>query len=52
MEKSLQAEKNLFLIACCSLQQLGFSQNKTVTGTVTDATGEPLIGHPYCNKAL
>lgn len=22
----------------------GFSQNKTLTGTVTDATGEPFIG--------
>ena len=37
--------KNLFLIACLLLTAIpGFSQNKTVTGTVTDATGEPLIG--------
>ena len=37
--------KNLFLIACLLLAATpGFSQNKTVTGTVTDATGEPLIG--------
>ena len=37
--------KNLFLIACLLLTAIpGFSQNKTVTGTVVDATGEPLIG--------
>ena len=37
--------KNLFLIACMLLVTMpAFSQNKTVTGTVTDATGEPLIG--------
>ena len=37
--------KNLFLTACLLLAATpSFSQNKTVTGTVTDATGEPLIG--------
>ena len=37
--------KNLFLIACLLLTAIpGFSQNKTVTGTVVDATGEALIG--------
>lgn len=37
--------KNLFLIACLLLTAIpGFSQNKTVTGTVVDATSEPLIG--------
>ena len=44
MEKAFWL-KNLFLIACLLFTATpGFSQNKTVTGTVTDATGEPLIG--------
>ena len=37
--------KNLFLIACMVLTTIpGFAQTITVTGTVTDSTGEPLIG--------
>ena len=45
MEKALRL-KNLFLIACLLFtgNSRRFSQKKTVTGTVTDATGEPLIG--------
>ena len=40
MEKAFWL-KNLFLIACLLFTATpGFSQNKTVTGTVTDATGE------------
>lgn len=37
--------KNLFLIVCLLLTAIpDFPQNKTVTDTVVDATGEPLIG--------
>ncbi|WP_300704175.1 SusC/RagA family TonB-linked outer membrane protein, partial [Bacteroides sp.] len=37
--------KNLFLMACMLLASVPvFSQTKTVTGTVTDALGDPLIG--------
>lgn len=37
--------RNQFLMACLLLAATpGFSQTHTVSGTVTDATGEPLIG--------
>lgn len=37
--------KSLFLMVCLTLVTMpAFSQTKTVTGTVTDATGEALIG--------
>lgn len=34
----------LLLLAICGLPALSYAQTRTVTGTVTDATGEPLIG--------
>jgi len=37
--------KNLFLMVCLLLVAMpAFSQTRTVTGTVTDSSGEPLIG--------
>ncbi len=37
--------KSLFLMACLFLVTMpAFSQTRTVTGTVTDVLGEPLIG--------
>lgn len=43
-EKSLWL-KNLFLAVCLLLAAMPvFSQTRTVTGTVTDALGDPLIG--------
>lgn len=43
-EKSLWL-KNLFLAVCLLLAVMPvFSQTRTVTGTVTDALGDPLIG--------
>lgn len=34
----------LLLLAICGLPALSYAQTRTVTGIVTDATGEPLIG--------
>lgn len=43
--KSISRLKSLFLTACLLLATMpAFSQTKTVTGTVTDASGDPLIG--------
>ena len=43
--KSISWLKNLFLTVCLLQATMpAFSQTKTVTGTVTDALGEPLIG--------
>ena len=44
LEKALKL-RNLFLMTCLFLVTLSaFSQNKTITGTVIDNFGEPLIG--------
>lgn len=43
--KSISWLKNLFLTVCLLQATMpAFSQTKTVTGTVTDVLGEPLIG--------
>ena len=45
ISKSISWLKNLFLTVCLLQATMpAFSQTKTVTGTVTDALGEPLIG--------
>lgn len=51
MKKSLNLPKkktgrlrNLFLTVCLLASVAASAQEKTVTGTVTDALGDPLIG--------
>lgn len=45
LQRKTQKLKNLFLTACLLFVAVSaFSQTKVVTGTVTDASGEALIG--------